>query len=235
MTLEEILDRKFEELDKPDINRPMHINDTDVIGNVKEFLTSIREKDSDLYAHSVRTAITASELVGYKMEVLERPGVKYQKGTLIAGCLHDLGKIKLSSELLKKDRFTEQDYIEMRKHVEYSWQMVSDIFPFAAEIIITHHLFQEKPYPLELPQPKTDLPMHIRYMARVCGKYLAVADQHDSLLYRINERTGNRKLTDEEVRKELKEKLCNLREARIKPEAIDSFYELGILGSRDWS
>ncbi len=93
-------------------------------------------KDLTTGVHSSRLAtwaVTISKLMGLSAEET--------KQVEIAAVLHDLGKIGIPDEILKKpSRLTPEEQAIMRKHPEYGWAVIKNIPGCqSASLLILHH------------------------------------------------------------------------------------------------
>ena len=84
-----------------------------------------RHSSNDLLSHSVNVAIFALKIgmgLGYNENQLIRLGT--------VGLLHDIGMAALDPRIInKEDRLTEEEYQEMRRHPDYSYEMLSRLGP----------------------------------------------------------------------------------------------------------
>ncbi|HBT20598.1 MAG TPA: phosphodiesterase [Peptococcaceae bacterium] len=100
-------------------------------------LLDIKAYDDYTYAHSVNVCILSlltGVSLGYSRSKLYSLGV----GAL----LHDLGKIKLPEEILKKpDKLTQEEFNEVKKHCMYGYEIlrVQDIPAPSALVAYEHH------------------------------------------------------------------------------------------------
>jgi HD-GYP domain-containing protein (c-di-GMP phosphodiesterase class II) len=98
---------------------------------------SVEEKDEATEGHChrlERLAILTGERLGLSARRLA--DLSY------AAYLHDIGKVKVPSEILAKtEALTDQEWIEMRRHPEYGEQMLreKDFLRGAAPIVRAHH------------------------------------------------------------------------------------------------
>jgi putative nucleotidyltransferase with HDIG domain len=98
---------------------------------------SLDAREKEVGSHSERVmnlTIFIANKLGIEGEELEQTA----KGAL----LHDIGKIGISDNiLLKPDKLDEAEWVEMRKHPEIGYAILSDIkiFKIPAEIILSHH------------------------------------------------------------------------------------------------
>lgn len=101
-------------------------------------LSDIRVSDDYTFAHSVNTCVLAlltGASLGFDRARLHTLGI----GTI----LHDIGKIKIPSEILNKPgNFTQSEYKEIQKHSEYGFEMLRKNFAIsvtAAHVAFEHH------------------------------------------------------------------------------------------------
>jgi putative nucleotidyltransferase with HDIG domain len=101
-------------------------------------LRQLTAHDKYTHDHSFRVAAYADTIAGYMGFDLERREI-----VRAAALLHDLGKMETSRELLHRAaRFTENEYKEMKKHVEKGVdlaQPVGGLLGRIIPIILAHH------------------------------------------------------------------------------------------------
>ncbi|MGB9828918.1 MAG: HD-GYP domain-containing protein [Thermotoga caldifontis] len=97
----------------------------------------------------------------------------------LAGLLHDVGKIYVSERILNKEgRLTAEEYEEMKKHVDYSYNIVKDLMLWdveshIADWVLQHHeKFDGSGYPFGLRGEEITLE----------GRILKIADALDAML-----------------------------------------------------
>ncbi|WP_316676287.1 HD-GYP domain-containing protein [uncultured Tolumonas sp.] len=84
------------------------------------FLSRIREKDTYLMEHSLNVGMLLANFGRYLK--LSRQTIK---DLLVGGLLHDTGKVMVPDEILHKPgRLTPDEFVIMKKHVEYSVQFL---------------------------------------------------------------------------------------------------------------
>ena len=117
----------------------------------------------------VTTGVHSSRLVGWAIAISRLLGMSNEetRQVEIAAALHDLGKIGVPDEILKKpSRLTPEEQIIMRKHPEYGWGVMKNI-PGAemASLLILHHheMWDGTGYPARL--KGTSIPMGSRIVA----------------------------------------------------------------------
>jgi putative two-component system response regulator len=106
-------------------------------GTVKALILTIDAKDHYTYNHSNRVAILSSSIASS----LELPN-KTIKEIEHAASIHDIGKIGIDENILKKNgRLTTDEYTEMKKHPAIGVRIVQSV-PFledAIPVILYHH------------------------------------------------------------------------------------------------
>ena len=148
-----------------------------------DYLKVLHNKSPETAQHSMRVAVLAGAIA--RVEAV--PGIT-PKMLLWAGALHDVGKVGIDLETLNKvEIFTKKDMKKMEEHVILGWQMICRLHDFTAAIIVRHHQFGPKPYPVKLPEfpdwlePKKPV---INGAART----LALADYYDAMMTRKNDK-----------------------------------------------
>ncbi|MBU2589466.1 MAG: HD domain-containing protein [Nanoarchaeota archaeon] len=205
--LEELLDKKFQELE---INE----SQKDIL---KFYLDFIKEKDYTTYSHSIRVGLLGAEVASF---LDTNPNV-----FLYAGLLHDIGKLDIEDEVLKKKfGFNEEDYEKIKEHPVQSYNYIKHFNPFAAEVVLRHHRHQEIAYPEILPESmfQNSTKVLIAYYSRV----LSLVDYYDAL---INRRNKDDRFKDANT-KEKKKKIL-LENNPDQSTLINHLYEAGIFGN----
>ncbi|HOV42638.1 MAG TPA: HD-GYP domain-containing protein [Syntrophothermus lipocalidus] len=135
-------------------------------------LSDIRTYDDYTFSHSCNVCVLSlltGITLGYNELKLKELG--------IGALLHDIGKIRVSKELLnKRGELTKNEYAEIKKHAAYGFDILrtyEDIPLLSAHIAFQHHeRWDGKGYPRGLNQEQ------IHEYARI----VAVADVYDALL-----------------------------------------------------
>jgi putative nucleotidyltransferase with HDIG domain len=134
-------------------------------------INQMREADEYTYTHSVNVSLLCM-LIG--------KWLKYDfytiKSLVSAGLLHDIGKGKVSSEILNKPGpLTKEEFEEMKKHTVYGFKIAETLPGLNDEIlkgILMHHEREDgSGYPFAL---KSD-------QIHDFGKIIAVADIYDAM------------------------------------------------------
>nr|WP_303243783.1 HD-GYP domain-containing protein [uncultured Cellulosilyticum sp.] len=128
--------------------------------------------DSYTYTHSINVALL-SMLIGQWMKY----GDNMIESLLIAGLLHDIGKMKVDPAILNKPgKLTESEFEEMKKHPRYSYELLQDDKSISLDVkvgILMHHeKIDGSGYPYGVYSE------NINDIAKV----LAVADVYDAML-----------------------------------------------------
>jgi HD-GYP domain-containing protein (c-di-GMP phosphodiesterase class II) len=204
-SLESRVDRRFASLD-------VKFNHSDLI---KSFLEPLKLKDLNTYSHCLRVGLLSADIAAF-MHLNERP-------LLYAGLLHDLGKLDVSDELLKKtEEWTEEDAQAMESHVLNGYDAIKDDFAFTADIIVRHHQFQDNKYPEELPSHNNPYSLQSQELIMEYARILALADHYDAL-HRENSRFGKKRfLSGAEIKQEM------LRSNPDRGSVIEDLYKVGI-------
>ncbi len=134
-------------------------------------LGKIRCADEYTYYHSVNTSL-------YTMMIASQLNLGREdiRNVIWAGLLHDLGKAKISNDLLnKQEKLTVADYEEIKRHVIYGYELIKDedqIPDMIKEVILMHHEREDKSgYPFRI--SGDDL--------SIFTKIVAVADVFDAM------------------------------------------------------
>lgn len=185
--------------------------------DIRNFLGLLKQKDSYTYGHSIRVALLS-------VKIGEFVGID-RKPLLFAGLLHDLGKLDVPDEILKKtSEWTDEDFRIMKQHVIDGHKRIKGRFDFTADIIKLHHEFQEHRYPdpENLPSFLHNYSPETRVLIFKCARVLALADVYDSL-HRENSRHGKKRIfSGTEVRNEI------LKSNPDQRDLIEDLYKEGI-------
>jgi len=182
--LEKLLDNKFQELE-------INASQQDLL---KFYLDFIKDKDYTTYSHSIRVGLLGAEVASF---LDTNPNV-----FLYAGLLHDIGKLDIEDEVLKKKfDFNEEDREKIKEHPLQSYNYIKQVNPFAAEVVLRHHRHQKNAYPEILPESMFENPTKvlIAYYSRV----LSLVDYYDALTTRWNEDERFNQANTKEKKKEV--------------------------------
>ena len=132
----------------------------------------IQKIDGYTAKHSKRVSVNAVKI---------GEGLKFNNHDLflleISGQLHDTGKIKIAESILKKrDKFTEEEYVIMKRHPQYGYDILDKIFPIERVKFIVrghHERLDGSGYPDGLMDKNIDL----------LTKIITVADGYDAMTH----------------------------------------------------
>jgi len=147
------------------------------------YLKVLNDKSPETAQHSMRVAY----LTGAIARIEAVPGVTPKMG-IWAGALHDVGKVGIDLETLNKvEIFTKKDMKKMEEHVILGWKMLTGLRDYTAAIIVRHHQFGLKPYPVKLPELPDWLEPR-KALINTAARQLALADYYDALMTRKNDK-----------------------------------------------
>ncbi len=142
-----------------------------LVGLVQAFATTIDAKDSYTAGHSERVARIAMT-IGQQMKLTR----KELGDVYLGGLLHDIGKIGIRDDVLKKPgKLTDEEFAHICEHTIIGYNIISKIKQFShlrAAIRNHHERFDGKGYPDKL--AGYDIPLLARLMC--------VADACDALM-----------------------------------------------------
>jgi len=165
-------------------------------------------RDSETQQHSLQVTKLAVQLAR-KMRIPEKDLINIHRGAL----LHDVGKIGVPDFILRKPgKLTEAEWVEMRKHPQYAFEMLTQIEYLrpAIDIPYCHHeKWDGSGYPRGLKGEEIPL----------AARIFAVADVWDAM---ISERVYRAALPQQEVLSYLVEN----RGAHFDPQVVDAFIEM---------
>lgn len=162
-------------------------------GSINTYLTLLKLKDQATYEHSIRVGLLGTKVA--KHCSLDSKALFY------SGTLHDIGKILIRTELLKKTgKFNKKDMAEMKKHPECGYNLLSGIHDFSAEIALRHHKYQKTEYPKKLYKPKAKFSKETVTEIDFYARILSMIDFYDAATTRTNQKFRKKKLNREEVK-----------------------------------
>lgn len=152
---------------------------------IRAFLAPLRNKGPVYrfhYDHTLRVTFLCVSLAEFMH--LDAKALMY------AGLLHDIGKVQVPVETLGKTQgWTEKDTRNIRPHVMDSYRLLRGKFDFTAEVILWHHRFQSKGYPVVLPEKLHEYCLGSKTMIQMYGRLLSLCDQFDAF-HRVNDKQG---------------------------------------------
>lgn len=141
------------------------------IKDVRNSLNDIQAYDKYTYYHSLDTGILAAFL-GVNLKYTRDELKKLAVGAI----LHDVGKIKIPSSIIKKrGKLTESEYKEVKKHPIYGAEMLKNVLgkpqPIIKSVLEHHERVDGKGYPFGL---KGDKISSFGKVVSICDVYNAV-------------------------------------------------------------
>ena len=137
--------------------------------NVFDMLHNMREYDAQTYAHSLNVALICNVLAKW-LGMSE----KDQKLAFTCGILHDVGKLKIPSEVIhKQDKLTKEEYELIKTHTIEGYNHIRnlDIDDHIKKTVLMHHeRYDGTGYPLGTKGDEIDK------FARIC----AIADVYEA-------------------------------------------------------
>lgn len=171
-------------------------------------LNALDFRDNETQGHARR-------VVEYTMTIARELGLEGEilKTIEMGALLHDIGKIGIPDAILRKPgKLTDPEWVEMRRHVEYGYNMVKDIrFLREPAVIVLHH--QERFDGTGYPGSLSGEAIHIG------ARIFAVADTYDAM---TSDRPYRRALTYEDARAEI----IRFSNSQFDPSVVESFLQL---------
>ncbi len=181
---------------------------------VEVILNALFEKSNREMLHSKRVSILGAALA---MEL----GLKEHEVNRIRmfGLVHDIGKIGIDEKILNKPaRLDEGEWVEMRKHPEVGWRILTSASEFSelAEFVLCHHeRWDGKGYPRGLVGEAIPLEARI----------INVADSYDAM---TKDRAYRKGMSHEEAIEELKRNAGTQFDPAIVTVMIHNILERGV-------
>ncbi|MCR4673700.1 MAG: response regulator [Lachnospiraceae bacterium] len=114
------------------------VEDISKLDNISVDMLDLRSFDDYTYHHSVNVAV-------YSVAVATRMGLPEEQiqEIAVAALCHDLGKSLIDPDIInKKDRLTDEEFAEIKRHPKYSYDMLYNnpmISPAVRQAVICHH------------------------------------------------------------------------------------------------
>ncbi|MDZ7770993.1 MAG: HD-GYP domain-containing protein [Woeseiaceae bacterium] len=172
------------------------------------WLTRIKAADEYVYQHSIGSSVWAvvfGRHLGFDRETLVAVG--------LGGMLLDIGKTKISTEILRKpDRLSDKEMALMRRHVEFSLDILAEagnVDPRIECMVANHHeRFNGQGYPGVVKGP--DIP--------VLGRLAGIVDTYDAM---VTKRPYANRVSSFDAMRELQRKSNN----DFQSEMVDQFVQ----------
>ncbi|MFZ5877472.1 MAG: HD domain-containing phosphohydrolase [Nitrospirota bacterium] len=122
---------------REEINHTLTLLERSYTDTIDALIMALDYRDNETQGHTQRVSV-------YTVELAERMGVSAADLETIkrGAVLHDIGKIGVPDTILRKPaKLTEAEWTEMRRHVQYGYEMLKDIafLRDAAKIVLHHH------------------------------------------------------------------------------------------------
>ncbi len=210
-TLEDMLESEFVALGIESTNKER------LIGLVNPL--KIHHKPT--YDHSIRVGLLCSKIARH-MHI--DPNALFYPGLT-----HDVGKLKISANILNKtDGLSAEDWAEIKKHPYYTHQILRGCFDFSSEVGGRHHQHQEGGYPDHLPESTIPFSKRTLLMRDFFSRIISLVDFYDSITTRVNNKFGEkRKLNEDEA------KAIFLMKNLDQKYLIEDLYTNGIFGEKE--
>lgn len=192
-----------------------------LIGTVRALVNAIDAKDQYTCGHSDRVA-TFSRRLGRKM------GLSHVdcEQLYMTGLLHDIGKIGVPDEVLRKPgRLTEAEFAQIKRHPEIGHTILKNLTPLAYALpgVLHHHeAIDGSGYPLGL--KGNEIPLFARI--------LAVADSYDAMTSDRPYRAGMATAKAEGILRECAGSQWDARVVRAFFDDIDAMRQIAADGNR---
>lgn len=149
--------------------------------NLFKLFEAVRAKDEYTHQHNVGVSILAT-LLGKWCNLDENELSLLSLGAT----LHDVGKIKISDEILHKPgKLTPQEFEEIKRHTIYGYEMLKEavgLNPRVAFVALQHHERDDgSGYPLKLKAPQIDRLSRIVAVVDIFHAMSSKRPYHDAL------------------------------------------------------
>lgn len=146
-----------------------------------ELLGELREKDDYTYCHSLGVGLI-SGMIGRWMEF----GKRELSALTVAALFHDVGKIKISSEILNKPgKLTKREFEIIKRHTVYGYELIKNSEGAThrqALVALQHHEREDgSGYPFGIKQDRIDLFSKIVAVADVFHAMTSRRAYHDAI------------------------------------------------------
>jgi HD-GYP domain-containing protein (c-di-GMP phosphodiesterase class II) len=184
----------------------LHQKEHLLVGVVRALVSAIEARDPHTFGHSERVGLTAQRLG-------EQLGLDRQhcRRLYLTGLLHDVGKIGIADELLRKPgKLTPSEEEQVKKHVELGYAILRDLeqLSFVLPGVLHHHeRFDGSGYPHGLAGEEIPL----------AARVIAVADAYDAM---VSDRPYRLRLTDDQAEQQMRRGAGS----QFDPAVLDAFF-----------
>jgi putative nucleotidyltransferase with HDIG domain len=200
---------------REELNHTLTLLEQSYTDTIDALIMALDYRDNETQGHTQRVSV-------YTVELAERMGVSAADLETIkrGAVLHDIGKIGVPDTILRKPaKLTETEWTEMRRHVQYGYEMLKDIafLRDAAKIVLHHHERYDG-----LGYPNQTSRNDILFGARI----FVVADTFDAM---TSERPYRKALPYEHARAEIQ----RCAGTQFDPRVVDTFLGVSPLRWQD--
>ncbi len=162
----------------------------DLNTNVLLNLSHIKTHDNYLFSHVTNVAILAM-IIGKELKLSE----KEQKDVGLSALLHDFGMTKINCSIYDKNQaLTPEEWLEIKRHPDYSMELLKHSGNFSEEVLRGVHEHHERIDGSGYPRGIKGQDIHL------FGKIIAVADVYDAC---ISPRKHRKRMTPYDALKNL--------------------------------
>ncbi|MTI47587.1 HD-GYP domain-containing protein [Sporosalibacterium faouarense] len=174
---------------------------------IKSLLISLEAKDGLTLEHSIRVG-----KYGYRIAKMMNLSDCICEEIQVAGILHDIGKIGITSDILKKpDKLTNEEFDKVKEHPVLGYKILSNLG--FSDVILNAVRFHHKRYDLR------GYPNRVKLVEEpIEASIIGVADAFDAM---ISNRVYKKALT---VRQAIEELEIN-KKGQFHPKIVDVFIE----------
>jgi HD-GYP domain-containing protein (c-di-GMP phosphodiesterase class II) len=149
--------------------------------NLFQLLEAVKAKDEYTHQHNIGVGVL-STLIGKWLKLDESEIALLS----VAATMHDVGKVKVSNEiLLKPDKLTDEEFNEMKRHTIYGYEMLKETVGLSHRIALValqhHERADGRGYPLKLMDLQMDRLSRIVAVADVFHAMSSKRPYHDAL------------------------------------------------------
>jgi HD-GYP domain-containing protein (c-di-GMP phosphodiesterase class II) len=149
--------------------------------NLFQLLEAVKAKDEYTHQHNIGVGVL-STLIGKWLKLDESEIALLS----VAATMHDVGKVKVSNEiLLKPDKLTDEEFNEMKRHTIYGYEMLKETDGLSHRIALValqhHERADGRGYPLKLMDLQMDRLSRIVAVADVFHAMSSKRPYHDAL------------------------------------------------------
>ncbi len=204
---EEHFDDLFAEADNNMYRNKLRYGKTVKKRTMEKLVQKLNTKHPEVINH-------AKEVSNYAIKLAQVLGLEYNEleNIRLAASYHDIGKVMVPKELLKKkERLTEKEVSQVRKHAELGYQLLKEVdeYKHIAEVVLSHHEWWNG----------TGYPQNLKgYDIPRAARIIAVADAYETM---TGKHSYRKPLSKEDAVKELQ----NFSGIQFDPDLVELFIQ----------